>query len=143
MANPNPDQSGLKPFTGADDPRRVNGPPKGTKHISTHIQDMLNDPDFELKLKDGSILREMPIKAIIKTAIAKSISGDTRAMEWLAKNGYFGGRDPDVATVNVYNTFIQNNQLDPNKSNELVESTVELLMSKTSRKDASGDINGA
>lgn len=84
MANP----ENLKPFTGADDPRRVNGPPKGTKHISTHIQNALNDPDFEVKLKDGSILKEMPIKAIIKTAVAKSVEGDTRAMEWLAKHGY-------------------------------------------------------
>jgi hypothetical protein len=48
----------------------------------------LTDPNFELKLKDGTILREMPIKAIIKTAVAKSVSGDTRAMEWLAKHGY-------------------------------------------------------
>lgn len=84
MANP----ENLIPFTGADDPRRVNGPPKGTKHLSTHIQDMLNDPDFELKLKDGSILKGAPLPAIIKTAIAKSISGDTRAMDWLAKHGY-------------------------------------------------------
>lgn len=68
--------------------RNPKGKPKGTIHISTHIQNALNDPDFELKLKDGSILREMPIKAIIKTAIAKSVSGDTRAMEWLAKHGY-------------------------------------------------------
>lgn len=84
MAN----EQNLKPFTGADDPRRVNGPPKGTIHLSTHIQNMLNDPKFELKLKDGSVLKEVPIKAIIKTAIAKSVSGDTRAMEWLAKHGY-------------------------------------------------------
>lgn len=61
---------------------------KGSKHLSTYIQEALVDPNFEIKLKDGSILREMPIKAILKTAIAKSISGDTRAMEWLAKHGY-------------------------------------------------------
>lgn len=84
MANP----QNLKPFTGADDPRRMNGKPKGTKHLSTHIQEMLNDPNFELKLKDGSILKGAPIAAIIKTAIAKGVSGDTRAMEWLAKHGY-------------------------------------------------------
>ena len=64
------------------------GKPKGTKHISTHIQEMLNDPDFELKLKNGTIIKEAPIKAIIKTAVAKSVGGDTRAMEWLAKHGY-------------------------------------------------------
>lgn len=84
MAN----EQNLIPFTGADDPRRMNGKPKGTKHISTYIQEALTDPNFELKLKDGTILKEMPIKAIIKTAVAKSVSGDTRAMEWLAKHGY-------------------------------------------------------
>jgi hypothetical protein len=61
---------------------------KGTKHLSTYIQEALTDENFELKLKDGTILKEMPIKAIIKTAVAKSVSGDTRAMEWLAKHGY-------------------------------------------------------
>lgn len=65
-----------------------NGVPKGTKHLSTHIQEMLNDEDFELKLKDGTLLKERPIKAIIKTAVAKSISGDNRWAEWLAKHGY-------------------------------------------------------
>ena len=89
MANPNPDQSGLE--KGKWKPGQSGNPagkPKGTKHLSTHIQEMLNDENFELKLKDGSIMKEMPIKAIIKTAVAKSISGDTRAMEWLAKHGY-------------------------------------------------------
>lgn len=61
---------------------------KGSKHLSSYIQEALTDENFELKLKDGTIMKEMPIKAIIKTAIAKSVSGDTRAMEWLAKHGY-------------------------------------------------------
>lgn len=61
---------------------------KGSKHLSSYIQEALTDENFELKLKDGSILKEMPINAIIKTAVAKSVSGDTRAMEWLAKHGY-------------------------------------------------------
>jgi len=78
----------LIPFTGADDPRRMNGKPKGTKHLSTHIQEMLNDDSFELKLKDGTLLKERPIAAIIKTAVAKSISGDNKWAEWLAKHGY-------------------------------------------------------
>lgn len=64
------------------------GKPKGAKHLSTWIQDMMNDDEFELKLKNGELLKGAPIKAIIKTAIAKSVSGDTRAMEWLAKHGY-------------------------------------------------------
>ena len=61
---------------------------KGSKHISTHIQEMLNDPNFELKLKDGTILKGRPIDAIIKTAIAKGVSGDMRAFDMLGKYGY-------------------------------------------------------
>lgn len=68
--------------------RNPKGKPKGTIHLSTHIQNMLNDPNFELKLKNGELLKGAPILAIIKTAIAKGVSGDTRAMEWLAKHGY-------------------------------------------------------
>ena len=87
MSNPNavpPEHSKWKPGQSGN----PKGKPKGTIHLSTYIQDMLTDPNFELKLKDGTILKEMPIKAIIKTAVAKSVSGDTRAMEWLAKHGY-------------------------------------------------------
>lgn len=83
MPFPNPDTQFKPGQSGNPD-----GPKPGYKHISTHIQEALNDPDFELKLKDGSILKEMPLKAIIKTAVAKSVGGDTRAMDWLAKYGY-------------------------------------------------------
>lgn len=64
------------------------GKPKGSKHLSTHIQEMLNDPDFELKLKDGTVLKGAPLAAIIKTAVAKAVSGDMRAFDMLAKHGY-------------------------------------------------------
>ena len=87
MSNPNavpPEHTKWKPGQSGN----PKGKPKGTKHLSTYIQEALTDENFELKLKDGSILKEMPIKAIIKTAVAKSVSGDTRAMEWLAKHGY-------------------------------------------------------
>lgn len=83
MPFPNPDTQ-FKPGESGN----PKGLPKGTKHLSTHIQEMLNDPAFELKLKDGSLLKERPIDAIIKTAVAKSISGDNRWAEWLAKHGY-------------------------------------------------------
>lgn len=78
----------LKPFKKGDPRINRTGANRGSKHLSTHIQEMLNNPDFELKLKDGSLLKERPIEAIIKTAVAKSISGDNRWAEWLAKHGY-------------------------------------------------------
>lgn len=83
MPFPNPDTQ-FQPGTSGN----PEGKKPGTKHLSTHIQEMLNDPDFEIKLKDGSLLKERPIQAIIKTAVAKSISGDNRWAEWLAKHGY-------------------------------------------------------
>jgi len=69
---------------------------KGSKHISTHIQNMLNDPNFELKLKNGKVVKGAPMEAIIKTAIAKAVSGDIRAFDILAKRGY--GDKLDITT---------------------------------------------
>jgi hypothetical protein len=61
---------------------------KGSKHLSTHIKQMLEDENFELKMKDGSILKGRPVEAIIKTAVAKAVSGDMRAFDMLGKYGY-------------------------------------------------------
>lgn len=88
MANP----QNLKPFTGVNDPRRMNGKPKGTLSLSTHIKNMLNDPEFELYIEDRleGYRKEKgaPIKAIVKTAVIKAVAGDEKAREWLAKYGY-------------------------------------------------------
>jgi len=87
MAN----QENLKPFTGADDPRRGKKP-KGSIHLSTRIQKMLNDPEFTADLigKDGKKIKFKgnPAEAIIRTAILKSMSGDKGWAKWLAENGY-------------------------------------------------------
>ena len=91
MAFPNPDTQ-FKPGESGNPA----GKPKGTKHISTWIQEMLNDPDFELKLKDGTILKGAPLAAIIKTAVAKAVSGDMRAFDILGKYGF--GTKLDVTT---------------------------------------------
>jgi hypothetical protein len=69
---------------------------KGSLHLTTHIQNMLNDPDFELKLKDGSIIKGQPIEVIMKVAISRAVSGDIRFLEWLAKYGY--GQKLDLTT---------------------------------------------
>lgn len=88
MANP----QNLKPFTGADDPRRVNGAPKGTKHISTWIQEMMNDNEFETQVLDSKTgwkdYKGAPLKAIIQVAAKQALAGDDKAREWLAKHGW-------------------------------------------------------
>lgn len=75
--------------------RNPKGKPKGTKHISTWIQEILNDEDFETTLIDarkGAIeYKGAPLKAIIKVAIHKSIHDKEKGQqwaEWLAKHGY-------------------------------------------------------
>lgn len=71
------------------------GKPKGSLHLSTHIQNMLNDDEFTMWLtdtRDG--FREYkgaPIKAIIQTALIQAASkgkDGAAAREWLAKYGY-------------------------------------------------------
>lgn len=65
---------------------------KGSKHLSTHIQEMLNDEDFEVYLQHptkGYVeFKGAPIKAIVKVALTKAAAGDDKAREWLAKYGY-------------------------------------------------------
>ena len=97
MANPNPTPPPKETRWKKGQSGNPNGKPKGSKHISTHIQEMLNDPDFELKLKDGTILKGRPIDAIIKTAIAKGVSGDMRAFDMLGKYGY--GTKMDITSM--------------------------------------------
>lgn len=108
------------------------GKPKGAVHLSTHIQNALNDPDFELKLEDGTLTKEMPIKAIIKTAILKSVGGDTRAMEWLAKHGYgekmeiTGGVNPVRVLLQGYGLLDDDEGSDDRKIDEPVSGSPEV-----------------
>lgn len=81
----------LKPFAKGYDARRGRKP-KGTKHLSTLIQEMMNDPKFETYIQDikqGYVPYKGPaVKAIIQVMMVRAIAGDTRACEWLAKHGW-------------------------------------------------------
>lgn len=75
--------------------RNPKGKPKGTKHISTWIQEMLNDPEFETVLLDankGAVpFKGAPLEAIIKVATHRAIHDKEKGSvwaEWLAKHGY-------------------------------------------------------
>jgi hypothetical protein len=76
--------------------RNPKGKPKGTLHISTHIKQMLEDENFEMTLKDGTIFKGRPMQAIIKTAVIKAAEGDMRAFDMLGKYGY--GTSLDVTS---------------------------------------------
>jgi hypothetical protein len=65
------------------------GLPKGYKKLSTWINELLNDEQFEVWMqhpKEGvKLYKGAPGKAIVQTAIQKAAGGDDKAREWLAK----------------------------------------------------------
>lgn len=91
MAN----EQNLKPWkTGqSGNPR---GKPKGSKHLATRIQDMLQDELFKQKLSDGTMLKGAPVEVLIRALIIKAAEGDLRAFDLLGKYGY--GNKVDVTT---------------------------------------------
>lgn len=68
------------------------GLPKGFKHISTHIRELLEDEEFEgfIVNNTGGMTeyKGKPIKAILRAMAIKAMSGDARAFEALSKYGY-------------------------------------------------------
>ena len=69
------------------------GKPKGTIQLSTIIQNLAEDIDWDLtNLKSKDELKEKYGKrgfnALVYVAFSKAMSGDVKAMEWLAKHGY-------------------------------------------------------
>lgn len=90
MPFPNPDTQ-FKPGESGNPA----GKPKGSLHLSTHIQNMLNDEEFTTWLSDArdgfKEYKGAPLKAIIKTAMIQAMSSSKEgaaAREWLAKYGY-------------------------------------------------------
>lgn len=65
---------------------------KGSKHLSTWIQQLGEDEDFQVYLQDpvkGYVeYKGAPVKAVVETAWRKAAAGDKDAREWLAKHGW-------------------------------------------------------
>lgn len=81
--------------------RNPKGKPKGTKHLSTIIQELANNIDWDkTTLKNKDELKQKygknGFKAVAYVALTKAMTGDTRAMEWLAKHGY--GTNIDITS---------------------------------------------
>ena len=68
------------------------GKPKGAKHLSTWVQELLNDDSFEIWLEDRregyKRFEGVPVKAIVTVAIRKAVGGDKRWADWLREAGY-------------------------------------------------------
>jgi hypothetical protein len=91
------------------------GKPKGTKHLSTWIQNLLNDEEFEANILDSKVgvieYKGAPIKAIVMVALRKAAAGDEKAREWLAKYGYGQKFEVDQNISGQLDTGIQDPQL--------------------------------
>lgn len=88
---PQPHGGALTPFQPGQS-GNPKGLPKGYKHISTWIQEFMNDEEFELLLNHPihgiEKFKGAPAKAIVKTAMIKAANGDKQWADWLANNGW-------------------------------------------------------
>lgn len=68
------------------------GKPKGSIHISQHIQRLMDDENFEANILDPKIgikaYKGTPINAILQVALVKAINGEIKAMDLLMKYGW-------------------------------------------------------
>lgn len=101
MSNPNPNTDNLTPFQPGQS-GNPNGKKKGLKNLSTLVRQVLgNDELFDELLRIApnnkaktqlKVLKELKDKragnALVLSMLLKSISGDTKAAEWLRKAGY-------------------------------------------------------
>lgn len=77
------------------------GKPKGAKHLSTWIQELLNDEDFETEIQEGYKIvhfKGAPIKAIVKAQMIKAVNGDVKAFDVLGKYGFGTKQEIDVTS---------------------------------------------
>lgn len=78
------------------------GVPKGTKHLNTWIQELLEDDSFEANLLDskkGLIeFKGAPLKAIILAQRHKAVNGDQKAVDLLFKYGWPAKTETDVTS---------------------------------------------
>lgn len=77
------------------------GKPKGSKHLTTWIQELLEDDEFESEIEQGSKVVQFkgaPIRAIVMAAQQKALNGDVKAMDLLMKYGWAAKSEVDVTT---------------------------------------------
>jgi hypothetical protein len=76
---------------------------KGSKHLTTWIQELLEDEEFEADLidsKKGLIeFKGAPIKAIIMAQRHKAVNGDQKATDLLMKYGWSTKQEVDLTSL--------------------------------------------
>ena len=74
------------------------GKPKGTRHLSTWIQELMEDETLTAEFLRSPNVTGPPIQAIVISLVGKSLQGDMKAFELLAKYGY--GNKLDITSQN-------------------------------------------
>lgn len=114
-----PNPQNLKPFV-KNDPRRINKP-KGSKHVSTWVNELLNDENFTVKNFEfsGKDYKGAPLKAITITAIHQALAGDVQWAKWLTDNATKltdQSNVPTNTTINFINVVGRSNTQLPTQS---------------------------
>lgn len=81
MANNPKAADNLKPFTGADDPRRSNGRPKGVLNSKTRLERILNLIEKHKNPVTGEIENFTVAEVLDLKQIVKARQGDTKAYQ--------------------------------------------------------------
>lgn len=94
---------------------------KGSRHLATLIREIGMNIDWDkTNLKDKAKLKEQYGKngwqALVYVAMTKAISGDVKAMKWLADNGF--GKKIDLTTDDEPITGINVNFVGVDTDNE-------------------------
>lgn len=78
------------------------GKPKGTKHITTYIQELMEKPDFEARILDPKAgllnYKGKPIHAVLQVVLTKAVNGDPKMIEVLMKYGWSQKIDTDLTS---------------------------------------------
>lgn len=84
------------------------GKPKGTKHISTYIKEMMEDENFEANILDSKVgLQQYKGKAVIAmlhVAMQHALNDKNKAvqyMDFLAKYGYGTNIEGNAEEINI------------------------------------------
>jgi uncharacterized protein DUF5681 len=74
----------------------------GTKHLTTWMQEMLEDENFEANILDPKIglqaYKGAPIKAVIQVTLVKALAGDAKMMDLLYKYGWAAKSEVDLTS---------------------------------------------
>lgn len=79
------------------------GKPKGAKHLSTWIQELLNDDEFKQLVFDENRrewieYKGAPLKAIVQAQMRLALKGDHKSFDLLGKYGFGQKQEIDITS---------------------------------------------